>query len=217
MTEFNRNIQVFFITGDTGSYKTTYAKEIAKSIGDGSYYISSSKNDSLQDYKGQDTLILDDLRDDAFDFADLLKVLDNHTASSIKSRFFNKMFLGKCIIITSTKQIMEWYSHINEDRDQFYRRISAYIIMDKKEISTYEMQYDKVQDKYKIVWQYTLPNYLKNLYPPEDKKDTLKNLLSLAESMSGAISDIKYSEDFENKFNDAIDKLREIKNSSDNT
>lgn len=135
MRNANRDIKVYFIQGTSGTGKTTYAKQLASCLGNGSYYVSSSKNDSLQDYKGEDVLILDELRDDAFEIDDFLKVLDNHTASSIKSRFFNKSFLGVAIIITSTKRIEEWYNFTKEDRGQLYRRITAYMQMTKEKIT----------------------------------------------------------------------------------
>lgn len=153
MRDPNRDIKVIFIYGTTGSGKTTYAKMLAEKIGDGSFYVSSSANDSLQDYKGQETVILDDLRDNAFEFADLLKALDNHTATSIRSRFCNKNFLGSTIIITSTVPILEWYKFSNEDKSQLRRRISNYLIADKDEICFYTFNPDNdymPEFKYKI-------------------------------------------------------------------
>ncbi len=153
MRNQNRDIKVIFIYGTTGSGKTTYAKMLAEKIGDGSCYVSSSANDSLQDYKGQETVILDDLRDNAFEFADLLKALDNHTATSIRSRFCNKNFLGSTIIITSTVPILEWYKFSNEDKSQLRRRISNYLIADEKEICFYTFNPDNnymPEFKYKI-------------------------------------------------------------------
>ena len=125
-TNPNRDIKVIFITGDAGNGKTTFAKT-AFCSGYQGVCISSSSNDPLQDYTDQDVLILDDLRDDDFKFQDLLKILDPHTGSSVKSRYNNKLFLGKLIIITSYKKLEEWYSKVPEDaKKQLYRRISFY-------------------------------------------------------------------------------------------
>lgn len=142
MRDPNRNIKVYFICGSTGAGKTSYAKELAKTIGDGSYYVSSSANDSLQDYSGQETLILDDLRDSVFEFADMLKILDNHTATSIKSRYFNKTFIGSTIIITTIQPIMDWYKFNKEDKGQLRRRISDYLEMDATTITYYHFDAD---------------------------------------------------------------------------
>ena len=83
-----RQMECIFITGKSGSGKTTYAKKIAEDKGM-SYYISSSTNDIMDGYKGQDVLILDDLRPNSMELIDLLKLLDNNTSSLVKSRFKN--------------------------------------------------------------------------------------------------------------------------------
>lgn len=120
----NRKIEVLFITGETGSGKSTYAKYLSEQHG-GGVCVGSSSNDPLQDYKGQDVLILDDLRDNSFSFTDLLKILDNNTNSSIKSRFKNKRFYGSLIIITSSVGLNYWYKNIkNENKQQLYRRVN---------------------------------------------------------------------------------------------
>lgn len=121
----DRNITVMFIQGKAGTGKTTLAKFLTESL-KLSYIVSSSSNDPMQDYEGQKALILDDLRDSVFTFTDLLKILDNHTNSSMSSRYSNKHFIGDLIIITSSKSVGEWYQGIaDEDRKQFFRRINA--------------------------------------------------------------------------------------------
>ena len=120
----SRNLKVIFVTGEAGIGKSTYARYLAKQYG-GGVCISSSSNDPLQDYKGQEVLLLDDLRDNVFTFTDLLKILDNHTNSSIKSRFRNKRFYGSLIIITSTIGLHNWYKNVKEENKfQLYRRIN---------------------------------------------------------------------------------------------
>ncbi len=137
----NREIDVIFVTGASGNGKTTFAKSFCKGY-DG-ICISSSSNDPLQDYCDQDVLILDDLRDDDFKFQDLLKILDPHTASSVKSRYNNKAFMGKLIIITSYKTLEEWYSNVPHNaKQQLYRRISLYVEVEKDEIKIYNVDSD---------------------------------------------------------------------------
>ena len=91
-----------FITGASGTGKSTYAKQIA-SENNLSVYISSGSNDVLDDYQGQDCIILDDLRPSCMGLSDLLKMLDNNTASTVKSRYKNKVLECKMIIITTTR------------------------------------------------------------------------------------------------------------------
>ena len=86
-----RHMEVVFITGAGGTGKTYYARKLLDKL-KYDYCISSSSNDPFQDYLGQKAIILDDLRDRDFAFEDLLKILDNHTSSSVHSRFVNKVF-----------------------------------------------------------------------------------------------------------------------------
>jgi DNA polymerase III delta prime subunit len=119
----DRSIDVIFISGATGTGKTTFAKNYAKSLNK-SFCISSASNDPVQDYKDEDILILDDLRDYSFSFSDFLKLLDNHTISTAKSRYRNKPFMGDTIIITSIQPLDDWYYHVKtEDRHQLKRRV----------------------------------------------------------------------------------------------
>ena len=138
--ENNRDIKVMFIDGCAGSGKTYYAKKLLDDM-DYDYAVSSSSNDPFQDYLGQDAIILDDLRDDAFSFADLLKILDNNTASSSKSRFTNKVFRGKMIVITSSVPLRYWYKSIRyekkDDFGQLCRRISCYVHVTNDLVTVY--------------------------------------------------------------------------------
>lgn len=136
--EPNRDIDVMFIYGKTGTGKTTYAKRYAEGRGY-DCCISSSSNDPWQDYLGQKCMILDDARDTTFDkFEDFLKIIDNHTSSSIQARYGNKVFSGELIIITSSVPLSYWYKFSNrEDLKQMYRRITAYVEITREEIAVY--------------------------------------------------------------------------------
>ena len=136
--EPNRDIDVMFIYGKTGTGKTTYAKRYAEGRGY-DCCISSSSNDPWQDYLGQKCMILDDARDTTFDkFEDFLKIIDNHTSSSIQARYGNKVFSGELIIITSSVPLSYWYKFTNrEDLKQMYRRITAYVEITREVIAVY--------------------------------------------------------------------------------
>ena len=142
-----RDIDVIFITGLGGTGKTYYAKKLLNSMGM-DFCISSSSNDMMQDYLGQKALILDDCRDKSFtSFEDCLKFLDNHTASSVNSRFSNKVFNGDMIIITSATELFRWfrghdrsgqpYNLTPKDYIQLYRRFSCYVEVTYDEIFVY--------------------------------------------------------------------------------
>lgn len=136
----DRNINVIFITGKGGTGKTFYAKKLCERL-KYDYCVSSSSNDPFQDYMGQKAMIFDDLRDKAFGFEDLLKILDNNTSSSIRSRFSNKVFHGKLIIITSSVPLQFWYMKLKSSVDsliQLYRRINCYIEINSEVIKVYD-------------------------------------------------------------------------------
>lgn len=137
----DRKIEVVFICGRAGTGKTFYAKKMLKQL-NYDFCISSSSNDPFQDYLGQKAIILDDLRDDAFELADLLKILDNNTSSSVRSRFSNKVFNGDMIVITSPRPLCFWYSRYKCDKTeplgQLYRRITVYIEVTRDLISIYD-------------------------------------------------------------------------------
>ncbi|MCM1440222.1 MAG: replication protein [Roseburia sp.] len=143
----DRQIQVIFITGTGGTGKTYYAKKLLTSRGY-DFCISSSSNDPFQDYMGQKAIILDDIRDWAFSFEDLLKILDNNTSSSVKSRFSNKVFNGEMIVITSSVPLVYWfkgkdnhgnfYNFSEKDLYQLYRRIGCYVIVTETEVTVYD-------------------------------------------------------------------------------
>lgn len=142
----NREIAVVFCCGDTGTGKTTFAKQYCDSAKK-SYCVSSSSNDPMQDYKGEDVLILDDLRDSDYKFTDLLKILDNHTKSTVRSRYHNKAFIGEMIIITSYKPLNDWYFDISsENKHQLYRRIKTMYKFTADKIFCFE--YDEMKHRY---------------------------------------------------------------------
>jgi len=138
-----RDISVMFMCGKTGTGKTYNAKLFAKNQGY-DVYISSSSNDPLQDYRGQKCIILDDVRDTTFEFEDYLKLTDNNTASSVKSKYYNKVLMCNLIIITSSIPIWLWFRSMvynssgREDLKQFYRRISCYVEITPSELLIYE-------------------------------------------------------------------------------
>ena len=131
MREVDRKMLVMYVSGPSGSGKTTFAKSYAEKSGF-SYVVSSSSNDPMQDYKGQDCLILDDFRPSDWKMNDLLKLLDNHTISSVKSRYHNKyMCYCKCIIITSVVPLLDVWSKLadlndslKEPKEQLLRRVN---------------------------------------------------------------------------------------------
>lgn len=211
MTDKDRNIKVMIFTGDTGTFKTTYAKQYAKNNNQ-SICISSSSNDPMQDYMGEDILVLDDIRDTTFKFHDLLKVLDNHTKSSVQSRYSNKAFIGDTIIITSSVPLSEWYfNEKKEDKEQLYRRIPVQMQFTKDNISVF--QYDDKAHKYIPIMK--IPNV--NNFKVEDSKnfvlDTLKSMgVEISQESEEQFINFQFSDEYKNL---SIGELDNILNESD--
>jgi len=181
MQEKNRHIEIYYITGETGIGKTTYAKDLADNLTGltGCYCVSSGSNDALQDYKGEPVLIMDDLRADSFKLHDFLKLTDNHTRSSTKSRYRNKPFLGDYIIITSIKPLSFFYDQTPfDEKAQLYRRITYNIQITKNFITV--SKWSKVKNDYIPCMQ--VKNYVKEKYPDEFEEPDIK-LLGAMEKM----------------------------------
>lgn len=192
----NRQITVIFCTGATGTGKTTFAKEYAK-MTNRSICISSCSNDVMQDYKGEDILVLDDLRDENFKFTDVLKMLDNHTKSTMFSRYFNKGFLGDTIIITSYKDVINWYKDIQEEsRNQLFRRISLRYVFTQDKIIMYHWDNE--------VNGYVCDGRMKNIYKIS-KKEKVTTGLDIIKSMGYELEGLDI-EEVKDKVNSMTDE-----------
>lgn len=143
----DREISVIYICGEPGAGKTTLAKQLCAKRSY-SYCLSGSSRDPLQDYRGQDVLILDDLRPDTFSLTDLLKLLDNHSSSSASARYRDRWLQVKMIIITTIQPLKEFFSCQPDRREpiqQLMRRCRTMITMTKEDMQIYQYN-DAVED-----------------------------------------------------------------------
>lgn len=130
-----RKMKVMYITGGSGCGKTTLAKYLARCL-NYDVFISGSGKDVLDGYDKEECIILDDLRGDVFTKAELFKLTDNNTNSSVKSRFKNKdISQCKLMIITSIKapsSLYNWDEDVQESYTQFARRLQyQYVYIDR--------------------------------------------------------------------------------------
>lgn len=145
----DRNMNVIYITGGSGSGKTTLAKYMAR-IMNYDFFVSGSGKDLLDGYDKEECIILDDLRADVFTKAELFKLCDNNTNSSVKSRFKNKdISYCKLMIITSIKtpqDLYNWDTFSEEDKDetfsQFARRLGNKFLYINEDGTILECTYD---------------------------------------------------------------------------
>lgn len=167
----DRNMRVVFVCGAAGSGKTTFAKMLCE-VNNYKYFISGSKRDPLQNLPTDvDAIILDDLAPDVFEWKEILKLLDNHTASAAGARFSDKYVNCKMIIITNTKGIERFCSLIpgvhGEDEYQFYRRVTTVYNIFTNEIEHKEL--DPHSRTYKLVKK--AKNRIQEYIKKEPKKE----------------------------------------------
>lgn len=169
----SRSLDCVFINGTSGSGKTTLAKRFAEKQGY-SVYVSSGGKNPLDDYKGQDCIILDDIRSSTYSLSEFLKLTDLHTSSNVGCRYYNKSIHEcKLIICTSVQSLSDFYSSVtkenNEPKVQLLRRFPTYIKMDNEFIYFYE--YDKINEKHSYITHQA--NYI-----TKEFKENSKSLVS---------------------------------------
>ena len=170
LKSLDRHMNVIYVYGGSGTGKTTYAKQLAINKGL-SCYISSGSNDPLDGYKGQDCLILDDIRPGDFLLSDFLKILDNNTQSTVKSRYKNKLLECQYLIVTTSFDIPVFFDLLldseGESVKQMERRCTLKIQMNTSTMTTYV--YQPVSGKYKKVS--ILKNPVSEVYNKRDLTD----------------------------------------------
>lgn len=128
----DRDMEVVYITGQSGSGKTVFAKYLADKL-HLDYFVSGSGDDFLDGYDKEECIILDDFRASSMRFAEMLKMTDNNTNSTVRSRYYNKD-ISNChlMFMTSVYEPCDLYSMFKSDDGdspmkepimQFYRRL----------------------------------------------------------------------------------------------
>ena len=153
----DRDMDVIFITGAAGSGKTTLAKMIAQKRGL-AYFVSSGSNDIMDGYAQEPCIIIDDVRPSSMGLSDLLKLLDNNTVSTVKSRYRNKFINADLIILTTVLTLDEFYRNVfdaeHEPITQLKRRCKTHITM-----NGFTIQIQRWDD---AIRNYSQPEYYNN-------------------------------------------------------
>lgn len=140
------SMSVFFITGPAGVGKTHFTAKLVdnviaesvKRFGDDARWrvCHSAATNPVDDYRGEEILVMDDVRGFSMTGSDWLKLLDPHYASPNSARYHNKTVACRTIIITSTKEPLEFFYYTrsvaggrdcSEGMDQFLRRLAALV------------------------------------------------------------------------------------------
>src|SRR5699024_326297 len=133
--------QVVFIHGDAGIGKTQFAHQfisaaiqVAEGRGERWQVYRAATTNPLDDWRGEEILLLDDLRASAMDANDWLLLLDPYNASPAKARYKNKGEVApRLIVITATIEPVKFFfyarkkGNVDEALDQFIRRLASVV------------------------------------------------------------------------------------------
>ena len=182
-----KNMRVMYLYGDSGTGKTTYARHFCEDH-NLSYYVSSGSNDIVDGYGGQDVLIVDELRPSTMGLSDLLKLLDNNTTSTVKSRYYNKCIAYcKFIIITSVLDIDSFFRNVfKEEKEpivQLKRRCETLMKFTHEKIYIYK--YDATQRDYIFIAD--VPNVISLEFKKEREEMTKEKAISMVQELFSSV------------------------------
>lgn len=173
----DRKMECIYITGEAGSGKTTCAKHLALQKGY-AVYISSGGKSPLDNYAGEECIILDDIRGGTMPISDFLKLTDNHTDSLVGCRYYNKSIAEcKLLIVTSVKSLNTLYQGIaeaeTEPLKQLRRRFPCTLKVTKQTMAFYTYNADR--DEYEFQCQ--LDNPARVFYDKEYQERKMREFL----------------------------------------
>lgn len=128
-------LSVMYIHGKSGAGKSFFAKylmdKVKRDQPDWGVYNAASRN-ALDDWMGEEMILMDDLRGSAMSASDWLKLLDPENMSPASARYRNKQFVApRVIVITSSVSYREFFrearEHESEAMEQFIRRLTLAI------------------------------------------------------------------------------------------
>lgn len=137
-------VSVFFVTGRPGEGKSYFTDQLAKKLqaqakdhGEEWEICSVASNNPFDDYRGEEILVMDDLRGMSLTASDWLKLLDPDRISMGSARYHNKKMACRVIIINSEKDVLDFFFFLKgmggagaqEAMDQFVRRILARVMV----------------------------------------------------------------------------------------
>ncbi len=137
-------VSVFFITGRPGAGKSFFTDQLAKSLqeqakehGEDWEICSVAASNPFDEYRGEEILVMDDLRGMSLTASDWLKLLDPDRVNTGTARYRNKRMACRTIIINSEKDLCEFFFYMKgmgsagsqEAMDQFFRRIMARVVV----------------------------------------------------------------------------------------
>ncbi len=172
--EEHSTVKTIWLFGTEGTGKTSLARQLAENKGD-KPFITGSSRDIFQGYKGEHTIILEELRPFNFNYEDFLRITDPYgfyNQVMLPSRYKDKMLACDLIIITSPYDPWNYYDqqfHVSTSQKdgcvnpaildnfgQLKRRISLTIYADLD--YTYATQFDSAIHQYEVIDGSEKPN-----------------------------------------------------------
>ena len=187
-------VKVIWIYGMTETGKSSLAKALAEALNQ-PYYFSGSSRDLFQDYNGEHTIILDELRPDSIPYQDFLRIIDPHgmteTHTAAPSRYYDKALAADIIIITSPLEPIAFYQQMFSNTiqrrydpyDQFERRITMTIMCTEDLIC--EVNLHCIDNSNYVINSKSNPYSKKQRIQQPDEKSKLRNLLFSANNKEG--------------------------------
>jgi len=132
-------VSVIYVTGKSHSGKSIFTEYLVKAIqedarekfGEDWEVCACAASNPFDEYRGEEILVMDDLRGIAMSASDWLKLLDPDRVNVGSARYHNRRVACRAIIINSEKDILDYFFYVrhrgdvNEAMDQFFRRIMA--------------------------------------------------------------------------------------------
>lgn len=148
-------IKVYYITGKAGSGKTVLANQLIEKVkteakekyNETWTVCKTASTNPVDDYNGEEILLMDDVRGSTMRADDWLKLLDPYNFTPSSARYRNKIVASRVIFITATISPIEFFYYSKgvgsgnaqaEAVDQFLRRLMAIIeVIDIDEIKVH--------------------------------------------------------------------------------
>lgn len=125
----------YFIFGDAGTGKTTFAKYLLDELCDGDYYElvhgnSGSFAGAFDGYTNQKGLLLDELRPATFGPESFLKLFDqNNSGRTVQARYSNRVLVNDVTVATTVTDVRHYWEFVAKKEQtagadyQFFRRL----------------------------------------------------------------------------------------------
>ena len=172
-------LSVIFVTGAPGSGKTHFALNEMRKLRDenGWRCYQASHSNPMDDYNGEEIVLLDDLRAQSLDATAWLQMLDARTSASIGARYKNKQKAYRVLVITSYLEPYEFFSYVkgtggaNEALDQFIRRLMFNIRVHRLYDGGRHVEIEAIGITPEVI--YDINN--KTFIPPDESSDLFSN------------------------------------------